>query len=332
MSTRSSRRSENIGIVLRGFQAVSIALIADQHAKKELGPFAFAAWALLLATLFILEYLGNRLTESQRREEEGEFKRTMEVAKASQIDELRQTLSKRATDLEARLNMTSAAVGFLVTSYRRTTKKIHEQLASLAAGKVSSQEIQKVTIINDVLREMCNALKEEASLSKGASISDLSPKATFMEVTGPPSVEELRYIAWYTPSAAPPLSCSKKVGMRRGVGCAGIAWERGRPVIEDQFRDGREWHDSYPGQGALYRDRGMSMVSVPVAAAVDHEYRVIGVITVDMNVTGFFGSKGSTADEERAGRWLGPYAEYISFVYVLDELVKALRARLPHSL
>jgi hypothetical protein len=95
-----------------------------------------------------------------------------------------------------------------------------------------------------------------------------------------------------------------------------------RPVIEDEFKNEREWRDNYSGQGGNYK----SMISVPVMrGSRDHAADVIGVITVDTYIDKYFGAKDDRVAEERAGSIIRPYASYIAFLTAIDDAVKVVR-------
>jgi hypothetical protein len=177
--------------------------------------------------------------------------------------------------------------------------------------------IRRDSVLNETLQRLCQALKTAYVQLEDVTVVDVWFRATFLEVSG----DELKYRAWWLPDGSAPRSAREHKTFRQGEGCAGLAWQRARPVIEDDFRDGHEWKDNYMGQGQIYK----SMVSVPVIRPLDNgTSAVIGVITVDTNTSGYFGVKNNKDHEERAGRRILPYARYISFHLELCDLMANL--------
>lgn len=190
--------------------------------------------------------------------------------------------------------------------------------------ELSFPDIKKLIIINDMLQEMCVAFRNNYCKLHEQKSFDVMFRATYMEVHSIPtngSTEILEYGAWYTPDGSAPRSMSQGVRYQKREGVAGIAWERKQPVIEDRFEDGKEWKNNYPKHGARYK----SMVCVPVLLGdTGGQDTVIGIVTVDTSIPGFFGSKDSRPDEQAAGAMIQPYATYIAFVSVFDKIANAI--------
>ena len=132
------------------------------------------------------------------------------------------------------------------------------------------------------------------------------------------------YTNWYTPGNNEPRSKSEGKMFSKGEGVAGLAWKRQRVVIEDKFENGIEWKDNYEDQGKLYA----SMACVPVLTSLLKEGsrdRVLGIITIDTNIEGFFGKKNDKDMEDRISKWITPYGSYIAFVIITVEILKRLK-------
>lgn len=177
--------------------------------------------------------------------------------------------------------------------------------------------------IRRALHQMCKGFQDYVRIDRwGQELPSESIffRATFMEVVGEPP--KLVYRDWYTPDGREPRSVSAGKTFELGKGVAGKAWERKRPVIEDFVTRGgdpedAEFTENYPGQRSQYK----SMVCVPVVVTLeDAGEHVLGVITVDTNIDGFFGEKGNRDDEQRDGSWIRPYADFIAFVLFSNKM------------
>jgi hypothetical protein len=152
-------------------------------------------------------------------------------------------------------------------------------------------------------------------------------RATYMEVVGPADNEKLVYFGWHTHDGNKPKSMSRGDFFRKGEGDAGRAWKEGRAVIED-FKEKRHWKQNYENQSSNYK----SMVCVPVVKGFGNDMsEVIGVITVDCLVPGFFGTTDDRPAEDHAASVISPYGTYIAFVSALDATVTDLLAKLDAS-
>lgn len=213
---------------------------------------------------------------------------------------------------------------FLSARLKKTTRGITDVVAMVAKGEgaaVALQTVKKRAIVDETLGELCSVLRATLAKQEGKSLSDVMFRATYMEVTGAKGGEELVYFGWCTPDGRAPRSQSEGKTYKRADGCAGLAWQRKRPVVEDKF-EGPEWKDNYPDQRKQYA----SMACVPVVQGdTAGNDEVIGVITVDTNVPGYFGDKNNRSDEDVAGEKIGPYAEYIAFISSVEQLVGKVR-------
>lgn len=310
---------------VRGLQCAAIAVLADSHAKHEIGAIVYFVALLILLGLFVSEYVLDELHRAQENDVAREHREQAEkLERHYQSERAASVVANNAVRarLESSLNIANAGVAFLVSTYRQTTRAIASQKRSTDSGTLLVRDIKKFQIIVDALRNMCHAVKESASLERNVPISDVIVKATFMEiVTAASGHQQLEYRAWCTPSDAPPRSASEQKTFEKREGCAGLAWHRQRPVIEHEFT-GEEWTDNYKDQGDIYRTQNMSMISVPVVRLDDHT--VLGVITVDINLKEFFGQKNQKDAEERAGRWFLPYTTYISFIYAAEQFASTV--------
>ena len=181
--------------------------------------------------------------------------------------------------------------------------------------------IRKVPMINDALTKLCESLSAIAGKSLQIPLPQAWFRASYMEVQGAGDDEKLVYVGWHTLDGSPPRSMSLNKTYRKGDRCAGIAWKRDRPVIEDAFDDGHEWQDNYEGQGKNYK----SMISVPVRKGHGNDMgTVIGVITVDTQIDRYFGKKNDRAQEDRIASMIQPYGTYIAFVSEMEQAISAL--------
>jgi len=180
----------------------------------------------------------------------------------------------------------------------------------------------KEDMINSALHDLCTSLTAIAAKKLQVALQEAQFRATFVEVRGEDHTARLEFVGWHTWEDAPPRSMQMRKVFRLGEGCAGLAWHRNRAVIEDEFKDGHEWRDNYEGQNKKYK----SMISVPVRSGYsDTGEQVIGVVTVDTQLAGYFGKKGDQQAEDRASAMIAPYGTYIAFVCALDGSVAKMK-------
>lgn len=228
--------------------------------------------------------------------------------------------------LAAEFDTYAVAENFLTLRLRRNTGAV----AVLRSGdpeaiQYGTSSIAKKTAINETLRDLCESLSASCSKYKMIPRTEAWFRATYMEVQGSQGDERLVYFGWHTRDDNPPRSMSLGTKYQKGEGCAGAAWEKSRPVIED-FKDRHEWKENYPHQSANYT----SMICVPVTRGYGPDpSTVIGVITVDTHVDLYFGDKDDRTQEEKVASLIRPYATYIAFITVVDGAVSDLIAKLP---
>jgi hypothetical protein len=223
----------------------------------------------------------------------------------------------------------AAAEAFLTDRLRRNTGAVSVlQRGDPELIPAATQSIAKLPAINETLRDLCESLSAICSKNRLIPRPEAWFRATYMELQGPPEDQKLVYIGWHTLDGTPPRSMSLGVTFRKGEGCAGLAWERNRPVIEDDFRDRHEWKENYPKQGTNYK----SMICVPVLKGHGSNMgEVIGVITVDTHIDHYFGTKDDRAQEDKISSMIRPYGTYVSFISVVDDAVRDLRTNLAIS-
>lgn len=239
---------------------------------------------------------------------------------------LSDSAEQKNTFLATELETYAAAESFLTDRLRRNTGAVSIlQRGDPELIPAATQSIAKLPAINETLRDLCESLGAICSKNRMISRPEAWFRATYMEVQGPPGDQTLAYIGWHTLDGTQPRSMSMNIVYRKGEGCAGLAWERNRPVIEDDFKDRHEWKENYAKQGTNYK----SMVCVPVLKGYGSDMgEVIGVITVDSHVDHYFGTKDDRAQEDRISRMIRPYGTYISFISAVDSAVRVLRSTL----
>jgi GAF domain-containing protein len=233
-----------------------------------------------------------------------------------------------------------------------------ETIASLIGANVgtinqiANRDLKEVPLINDVLRDLCIHLQGIASRQTGTLFSDAWFHSTYMEVRpvlvdgtdeqGNPIYKQVResssgargterrlvYVGWHTQDGLQPNSMVLNKTLAEGQGIAGIAWERKRAQIVDDPEADPNWVPHYEGQQKNYK----SMVCVPVVRGDPiGRVRVIGVITVDTRIRGYFGTRGSREDEDRAANLIKPYANYIALLSAVIKRVSDTLARDPSN-
>jgi hypothetical protein len=288
--------------------------IINAVALVALGAMIEHAAHSTVAVVFIVYFLVTVVIEFGLSETSKDIER--------RVSELADERNRRlATDLETY----AAAENFLTTRLRRNTGAVSvlrsgdRELISVATGSIA-----KLPAINDTLRDLCESLSAVCSKNRGIPRPDAWFRATYMEVSGPTEDQRLEYFGWHTLDGSPPKSMTLGITYRKGEGCAGAAWEKSRPVIED-FKDRHEWKENYPHQSSNYT----SMICVPVVRGYGNNMgEVIGVITVDTHVDLYFGNKDDRTEEDKIARSIRPYGTYIAFISAVDGAVKDLVAQL----
>lgn len=234
---------------------------------------------------------------------------------------------ERGRRLATEVETYAAAETFLTERLRRNTGAVsilRSGDSSMIANAKGS--IARIPAINETLKYLCNSLSAICSKTQNITRPDAWFRATYMEVQGPPDNQSLVYMGWHTLDDSPPRSMTLNVSYRKGEGCAGLAWERSRPVIEDDFKDRHEWKENYTQQSTNYK----SMICVPVLKGYGtNTGDVIGVITVDTQVDHYFGKKDDRTEEDRISRMIRPYGTYIAFISAVDNAFSDLISRLP---
>ena len=230
--------------------------------------------------------------------------------------------------LTKQMDIFSTAEKFLISRLR----KMIEVLSTLqnaepgAIRRVTTQNLSKQDLLNAALRDLCNSQTAIAAKTLQVPLQEALFRATFMEVQGTGSDEKLVYTAWHTWEDLPPQSLKKGITFRKGQGCAGIAWDRNKVVIEDAFKPGHEWQNNYEGQNQRYK----SMISVPVRKGYGDADSIAGVITVDTQLPGYFGKKDDQQEEAKISAMIQPYGTYIAFVCVLDGAAAKFKETVEH--
>lgn len=299
-----SSLTEGVGGPLYRVAAAVIIAAVGYFVHEGIIGFTIFLLVLYLVLVGIIEVL---LTKTRNE-------RTKEIRNETQ------KIEAETRKIEVDLDRFSSSTEFLITRFRNTTDFLSDAFPSDRNGSRvwAYRAKRKTEIIGDTLHEMCRILRSTASRLRDMPETKITFRATYMEVVMAREEEVLQYLAWYTPDNTMPRSASEGKHFRKGEGCAGIAWERGKVVIEDRFEDGHEWKNNYLEQGKKYK----SMACIPVLKQATA--KVIGVITADSNLEGFFGKKNDRDDEEEIGRMVQPYAQHIAFVSVLDELLKTI--------
>jgi hypothetical protein len=245
--------------------------------------------------------------------------------------QIKDRLARAAADSVAAITMQMdtffTSENFLLSRMR----KMIEVLAALQADQpnvlqmIARQSLVKEDLLNAALRDLCGNLTAIAAKTLQVPLQKAQFRATFMEVQGEGSEEKLVYVGWHTWDGSISRSMKEGVTMRRGEKCAGLAWQRGRVVIEKEFKDGHEWQNNYSGQNLKYK----SMISAPVRRGYSYDpENIVGVITVDTQLDGYFGEKDDEQQEKRWGAMAQPYGTYIAFVCALEITVGRVREAL----
>lgn len=246
-----------------------------------------------------------------------------EETKNATIESIQKTINEEKElllDYEFNMALFSMTSNFMSLQLQRTIRTINELLKTSETDLHQNKELimMKDRIIADTLKQMCVSFITIAGQKYHIPMPDVMFRATYMIVKKDGNDEKLVYYAWYTPGGHPPRSKSEGTKYKKGEGDAGLAWERERVVIEDKFKADKEWRENYQGQGRLYK----SMACIPVFdCTINGNDNVIGVITIDTNIKGFFGSKDGKDMEERIANWIRPYGDNISFVTIMDCLI-----------
>lgn len=239
--------------------------------------------------------------------------------------DIRQQYDAQLTTDRQRLNAIAAQLELYWGAQQKISFRIGKTAETIAAivkltlnhpSGLSPVVLKKEAIIDEVLGDLCDALESTTSKSRGILRPDSWFRATYMEVREIDGAERLAFIAFHTPDGVMPTSMSRNLTMARGEGDAGNAWQTRRPVVEDLFKNGHGWKELYTGQGQKYK----SMICVPVFRGTrDMANDVIGVITIDTRVRGFFGAKDNQEDEDRFAGIVRPYASYICLISALND-------------
>jgi hypothetical protein len=293
---------------------------------------AVASWMLskdnlisvgvLILFLYVLLYfiLGSLITKS-KKDIVKEAKESIEKEFESNKEDLNNKLRLSNFNYE----MSTHTTGFLKNRSIRISERLHyaRKASSIVEMIEKFNHWDKIKYINDALRKLCFSFVDSTAQRGNETRAEIMFRATYLEVSSNNGEKFLKYAAFFTPDGHTPRSMQEGHTYLKRVGCAGNAWDRQRPVIESDFKDGSEWIDLYPGQGKLYS----SMICVPVFSHDNSEnLSVIGIITVDSNLVGFFGEKGNRNDEERAARWVEPYAEYISLIDSINGFISKIKS------
>ena len=309
---RKARTSRAVLYGYRAVNALAFALLGvmTDHASNVTLFFAFVVY---LPISGFMEWL---ITEN-----------AAEIEKRIQ-HEVDARVEEKMHRLETDAELYAGAQNFLSTRLRRNTGAV----TVLRSGNrqligVGTSSIEKLPAINETLRELCDSFSAVCSKTYKVVRPDTGFRATYMEVQGPLDNEKLTYFGWHTGDGNQPKSMSEGKFLRKGEGDAGLAWAKGRAVIED-FKDKRHWKENYENQSSNYK----SMVCVPVVKGFGNDMsRVIGVITVDCLVDGFFGKTDDRTAEDHFARLINPYGTYIAFIAALDAAIEDLLARLGGS-
>lgn len=254
------------------------------------------------------------------REEATELMIKKDEAHKAELNEM----SERCKSVIANLEIRNMTLRFLATRQQKTNLGLSNLYASLSSGDLQplSDTMKKKQIFSETLQVLCDTLYRY-SLAKNGHVlpEDVIFRSTYMEV----QKKKLVYVAWHTHDGHPPRSYSEGKTFEQGQGIAGMAWDKKRPQIEDQFDHSKGWVENYPGQCKKYK----SMACVPVFMGnVDDQESVIGVITVDTSKAGFFGTKDDRDSEDWAGEVIKPFADYIAFISQLHALNIVLQKQL----
>lgn len=302
-----------VGRALNGLILILIGVYFQQD--------GFAVPVVISALIYLVVFGFMELSVYETTEEiRQEARLVAEQKAAAEIAEVREKLRQTEVSMETFFS----AQNFLAWRIAKTGEVItsligldHQHLTVVAG-----QSLKKLSILNEILEDLCKSLAAIAAKSHRLQLPDAWFRATYMEVRNVDGQERLEYIGWHTQDGNPPRSMSEGKTFSKGTGCAGLAWERKRPVVEDEFKDGHNWRNNYEGQGKNYK----SMICVPVMrGSRDFAAEVIGIITVDTYIDRYFGRKDDRGDEERAGVIVRPYASYIAFLTAIDNAVTLVR-------
>lgn len=279
----------------------------------------FNAWAAIFIVFYLIifgvvEFLLGKSIDSIK---ENTRQVTLSSAKTTF-----QKYEEEQKELEFKLSLFYKISLFLSGQLQRTIRTLNHLLSAASSGRMPQAEwvVKKKRIVENTLERMCTSFISTASKRSNLPEVDVMFRSTCMVLErGQNGHEYLVYYAWHTPGGHQPRSASLNICYRKGEGVAGISWQRERVVIEDAFKHGDEWKDNYDFQGELYG----SMACIPVfTCTIDGKDNVIGIITIDTNIKGFFGHKNDKIMEDKISNWVRPYADYIAFTMVMAEIIK----------
>lgn len=275
--------------------------------------------AVLLLALYVVIMSVFEIAMAKTRSEVIEEARDAANAETQeQLDEINGKLSNTGFDLD----ISSQSIGFLVRRNQKNALRLYGIRDCESIDQVFNRLVNfdRKTEITRSLRSLCHTLLSSSATRGLGTRASIMFRSTYMELTTTEDNHKvLSFFAFFTPDSHVPRSMQEQVTYEKRQGCAGLSWDRQRPVIEDSFADGKEWVNNYAGQGTLYK----SMVCVPVSFSDgDSIGEVKGIITVDTNLEGFFGKKDNRTDEERVARWIRPFSDYISLT---ESVVMALQ-------
>lgn len=296
-------------------------------------------YIIALITLFTLQM---QYARSKSQLETEQYERAHKVYQKKLQDE-----EAKRREAEAEMEKNWAGKEFLSKRIGNNLEMIESLIGanSEKLKEISSNELKKVRIINETLSDLCNNLQAVASKHTDTLFSEAWFHATYMEIQscrvstddqGQPLytpidrekdtndkdngqlVPRLVYVAWHTQNGLQPASMSLKRTLGEDQGIAGQAWRFRRAVVVPDPEHDDRWKQHYPGQKQSYK----SMVCVPVVRGDQGgRLHVIGVVTVDTYINGYFGSADTRPDQDRAASVVIPYANYIALISTIDRRV-----------
>ena len=316
------KKANDDGWLKPSVNGVATVIVGISGYLLSLGPniqaIAIILLILVMILMFVVELAYAKTIKMLKKEALKEAKEEMKENKRAQ-DEI---LKKAQFDLE----LESETIGFLVRNTNFLNKIICESITNHKIPNLlhGIEAFNGPATISTALYGLCHALVNASTILGYGTRASIMFRSTYMKVTKNESGDEiLAYYAYYTPDNLVPRSMIEGKTFQKRSGCAGICWDRQRPVIEDAFVDNKEWINNYPGHGKLYQ----SMVCFPVIRYLNKEQKAIGVITVDSNISKFFGIKDDRNDEQIVARWIRPFADYVllieSYIELLQEIKKS---------
>jgi hypothetical protein len=300
--------------IYRVIYSICIGLLGIYIGIKGFDLLAGLLIIIFLLIFSVIEFLLGKSSDSIKEKTRLETMESVNVTLTA--------LENDQNELEFKMALSSKTSSFLSGQIQRTIRTLNHLLSAAAKGELPQSEwvIKKKRIVENTLERMCLNFISITSKKFRKTEADVMFRSTYMTVDKLATGEEvLNYYAWFTPGGHQPRSASLGIFYRKGEGVAGIAWQRERVVIEDVFKNFTEWRDNYPGQGELYG----SMTCIPVFTCTIHgKDDVIGIITIDTNLKGFFGHKDDKVMEDKISNWVRPYADYIAFTSIMAEIIK----------